>query len=82
MTGMFKQQAPPKGEKNDVLNNTVNVGQISARIQYTEEDEEDMKEVIKLMTENIMAQSKEMLKMKGENKKQFDNGKVLGLKDS
>ena len=50
MTGMFKQQAPPKGEKNDIMNNSVNVGHESNRIQYTEEDEEDMKEVIKLMT--------------------------------
>lgn len=38
-----------------MLNSSVNVGQESSRIQYTEEDEEDMKEVIKLMTENIIA---------------------------
>jgi len=47
------------------------VGQESSRVQYTEEDEEDMKEVIKLMTQQITAQSKIMLKMKDEKKKDF-----------
>lgn len=64
------------------MNSSVNVGQESSRIQYTEEDEEDMKEVIKLMTQQIMAQSKEMLKMKEDKKKEFQNGKESGLAEA
>lgn len=37
-----------------------------------------MKEVIKLMTEQIMAQSKELLKMKEEKKKEFSAGLEQG----
>ena len=42
---------------------------------YTEEDEEDMKEVIRLMSEQIMQQSKEILKLKEDKTKAFDEGK-------